>query len=58
MKKLILSLFIFITLFTAASFAEDAAVTLCPFPVTVNGQEVNLKTGEYPFLYYLSLIHI
>lgn len=44
MKKLILCLFIFITLFAAASFAEEAEVTLCPFPVTVNGQEVNLKT--------------
>ena len=44
MKKLILCLLIFITLFAAASFAEEAEVTLCPFPVTVNGQEVNLKT--------------
>ena len=58
MKKLILSLFIFITLFAAASFAEDAAVTLCQFPVTVNGQEVNLKTGEYPFITYRDITYM
>ena len=58
MKKLILCLFIFITLLAAASFAEDAAVTLCPFPVTVNGQEVNLKTGECPFLYYRDITYM
>ena len=58
MKKLIICLFIFITLFEAASFAEDAAVTLCPFPVTVNGQEVNLKSSEYPFITYHDITYM
>ena len=58
MKKLSLCLFIFITLFAAAYFAEDAAVTLCPFPVTVNGQEVNLKSSEYPFITYRDITYM
>ena len=58
LKKLIICLFIFATLFAAASFAEDAAVTLCPFPVTVNGQEVNLKTVEYPFITYRDITYM
>ena len=58
MKKLILCLFIFITLFAAASFAEEAAVTICPFPVAVNGQEVNLQTSEYPFITYRGITYM
>lgn len=58
MKKLIIFLFAFISLFAVTAFAGEAEVTLCPFPVTVNGQEVNLKTGEYPFLYYRDITYM
>ncbi len=65
MKKLILCLFIFITLFAAASFAEDAAVTAAEHTVRIDGAaicpdsvEIKEDNSRYPVVTYKNVTYI
>ena len=65
MKKLILSLFIFITLFAAASFAEEIPVTRAEHTVKIDGVTICPDSGEikednsrYPVVTYKNVTYI